>query len=318
MFRLWLDGSIPAKSRAITEGHAELIGPGAPMAQLAECDGAIAGGSQFNGAFMDQGPRLKVIARLGVGYENLDVRAATQRGIIACYAPEAPTISTAEHTIALMMAVAKHIRQYDEHTRAGTIRSYRPALRGMELHGRTLGLVGAGRIGSRVATVARALGMTVVVFDPFLNTQRASEIGVRLAPTLEACLSESDVVSLHAPATEETKNLMNSITFGQMKQGAILINAARGSLVDESALVDALTSGHLGGAGLDVFQVEPPKKEHPLLMLETVVVTPHIASATEVGILRLWESALTQALQVLHGERPPHMLNPEIWPSPSR
>jgi D-3-phosphoglycerate dehydrogenase len=185
---------------------------------------------------------------------------------------------------------------------------------GLELYERRLGLIGMGRIGSRVAKIALALGMSVVGFDPFISAERANELGVELAPTLEAALHTADIVSLHLPLTPETRGLINAERLAQMKPGAILINAARGGLVDEAALFDALESGHLWGAGLDVFDPEPPSADHPLLARDDVIATPHIASGTGVGQDRLWHTAITQALQVLRGERPPHLVNPEVWP----
>jgi D-3-phosphoglycerate dehydrogenase len=314
-FKLWFDEFILPSCVPLLDGCAVALGPSAEFAGIDEAEAFICPGNViYNGARMDKAPQLKVIARLGVGYDNIDVPAATARNIVVVYAPQAPTVSTAEHAIALMMETAKRLNEAEQALRKHDWLGYlRRDNKGMELDGRTLGLVGMGRIGSRVAKVGLALGMNVIVFDPFVSPARAGELGVSLAPSLEALLQQADVVSLHLPATAETRNLMNAERFAQMKAGAILINSARGALVNESALIDALKSGRLAGAGLDVFQQEPIPDDHPLLQCENVVMSPHIASRTGAGHHRIWETTIVQALQVLRGEQPPYMLNPEVW-----
>ncbi len=314
-FKLWFDEIILPSCVPLLEGCAVATGPSAELAGIEEADAFICPGNViYNGERMDKAPKLKVVARLGVGYDNIDVPAATARNIIVVYAPEAPTVSTAEHAVSLMMATAKRLNEAEKAVRAHDWRGYiRRNNKGLELDGSTLGLVGMGRIGTRVAKVALALGMRVIVHDPFVSSQRAAELGVALIPSLEALLNQSDVVSLHLPSTPETRNLMNAERFAQMKAGAILINSARGALIDESALVAALQSGRLAGAGLDVYQQEPIQDDHPLLQIDNVVLSPHIASRTGAGHHRIWETTIVQALQVLRGEKPPFMLNPEIW-----
>jgi D-3-phosphoglycerate dehydrogenase len=319
MYRIWFERKLPQEHAHLIDGVARPLGfavaPSAdPLAEIAQADAVIASAKvSYDAALMDSAPALKVIARTGVGYDNISVADATARGICVCYTPDAPTISTAEHTIALMLAAAKQLKRYNramvEQPTADHISDYY----GLELYGRRLGLVGLGRIGSRVAHVARALGMSVAAYDPFVPPGRAAEMGVELAPSLEALLGESDVVSLHVPASAETRHLMNAERLAQMKPGAYLINAARGALVDEAALLEALDSGHLGGAGLDVFEAEPPPGDHPLLSRGDVIATPHLAGPSPAGRQRMWEGAIGQALQVLHNERPAHLLNPDVW-----
>lgn len=315
MFKLWFDETILPSCVPLLDGCAMALGPNADLAGIDEAEAFICPGNViYNGARMDKAPKLKVIARLGAGYDNIDVPAATARNIVVAYSPQAPTVSTAEHAVALMMATAKRLNEAEQALRAHDWRGYlHRDNKGMELDGRTLGLVGMGRIGSRVAKVGQALGMHMIVHDPFLTQARAIEAGVTLMPSLEALLNAADVVSLHLPATAETRNLMNAERFAQMKSGAILINSARGALVDESALIDALRSGRLAGAGLDVFQQEPIPDDHPLLQFENVVLSPHIASRTGAGHHRIWETTIVQALQVLRDEKPPYLLNPEVW-----
>jgi D-3-phosphoglycerate dehydrogenase len=301
------------------EGFAVAIGPTSadsdqPLAGLADAQAIIAGSRiRYDGALMDQAPGLRVIARSGIGIDNLSLPDATARGVAVCNAPDGPTISTAEHAIALLMAATKFLKRNENNLRDGRKHDFFGENQGLELAGQQLGLVGMGRIGSRVARVARAMDMNVVVYDPYISAERAAELGVTLVPTLEALLSTSDVVSLHSPATPETRHLINARSLARMKPGAFLINTARGALIDESALIQALDSGRLAGAGLDVFDPEPPDLENPLLHRDNVIATPHIASATGAGKDRLWRTAIAQAIQVLRGERPPHLLNPEVW-----
>ena len=310
MFRIWIDEPFNDVCLPLLGDDAVLVGPGAPLSELATCHASLVPGSRvWNAALLDQAPALKVLSRLGVGYDNIDVAACTARGVLACYAPEAPSISTAEHAVALMLAAAKQLRQADTLTRAGKWRRWFVDNPGMELDGRTLGLVGLGRIGARVAAVGRALGMQVLAFDPFLSAERAANLGVILSPGLDALLAQSDVVSLHLPATAETANLMNAARFAQMKPGAIFVNAARGALVDTPALAAALRSGHLAYAGLDVYEVEPIVADSPLHGIENLVLSPHIASQTVAGFNRIYDTALAQALTYLRGGRPAHPLN---------
>ncbi len=301
------------------EGFAIAIGPTSadsdqPLAGLADAQAIIAGSRvRYDGALMDQAPGLRVIARSGIGIDNLSLPDATARGVAVCNAPDGPTISTAEHAIALLMAATKFLKRNENSLRDGRKHDFFGENQGLELAGQQLGLVGMGRIGSRVARVARAMDMNVVVYDPYISAERAAELGVTLVPTLEALLSTSDVVSLHLPATPETRHLINARSLARMKPGAFLINTARGALIDESALIQALDSGRLAGVGLDVFDPEPPDFENPLLHRDNVIATPHVASATGAGKDRLWRTAIAQAIQVLRGERPPHLLNPEVW-----
>lgn len=241
-------------------------------------------------------PNLRVISRAGIGYDNIDVAAAEAAGVVVCNGPDSPTVSTAEHTIALMMAVTKELpakqqRAADGLAGPGTATS-------LELDGRTLGLVGMGRIARRVAVVGQALGMRVVASDPFV--EEAPVAGVELLP-FDEVIAQADVLSLHAPSTPDTRHLMNDHTFAKMPAGSYLINCARGPLVDHDALLRALDSGQIAGAGLDVTDPEPLPVGHPLLSRLDVIVTPHIASSTAVGRRRLFEHAFENALAVLDG-----------------
>jgi D-3-phosphoglycerate dehydrogenase len=262
---------------------------------------------------MDRAPLLRVIARTGIGVDKVDLEAATERGIAVCNAPDAPTISTAEHAITLMLAIAKQVPAAQAALRNGG-RDFFASHQGEELSGRTLGLAGIGRIGSRVARIIAGFDMQVIAYDPFVGEASAAAVGIKLVDSLEELLTTADIVSLHLPLTDATRHLIDGERLGLMKPGAILVNTARGGLVDHDALLGALELGHLSGAGLDVTDPEPLPTDHPLLRRDNVVVTPHVAAATTAGKARLYESAVAQALQVLRGQYPKHLVNPEVWP----
>ena len=247
-------------------------------AQLADVDAVIVrSGTTLTRELIEGAARLRVIGRAGVGVDNIDLDAATERGVAVLNAPSGNTTSAAELTFALLLSLARSIPAADRSMRAGEWD--RKTFRGMELHGKTLGLVGAGRIGAEVARRARAFGMRVVAYDPYLSNERADTLGLVVAP-LDRVLEEADVLSLHVPLTDATENLIDAAALGRMKEGAYLINAARGGVVDEEALVDAVRSGHLGGVALDVYADEPPTADHPLRGMDGVVLTPHLGAAT--------------------------------------
>ncbi|UCH25204.1 MAG: hypothetical protein JSV66_14885 [Trueperaceae bacterium] len=309
---------MPSRFRALLTGEATYLGssqdtPDNPLAKLASAHAAIASVMRYDDALFDRAPLLRVISRTGIGVDNIDIAAATRRGIAVCNTPDAPTISTVEHTVLLMLAALRRLTSVRRHVMAGDTVNLFDRLSGLDACGLTLGLVGLGRIGSGVARVANVLGMEVQAYDPYLESARAEERGVRAVDNLDELLGSSDVVSLHLPLSAATQNFMNRERFEQLKPGAVFINAARGGLVDEVALLAALESGHVRAAGLDVTQVEPPSPDHPLLNRDEVVLTPHIATATEQGRVRLWTAAITQAVQVLKGERPLGLVNPEVW-----
>jgi D-3-phosphoglycerate dehydrogenase len=222
-------------------------------------------------------PELRVIGRAGAGVDNIDIAAATRRGIAVLNAPGANTVSAAEHTIALLFALVRRIPWAVQSMREGAWD--RKSFAGIELRGKTLGVIGLGRIGAHVARVARALGMTVVAHDPYLPAQRGADLGVALWP-LDEVLAAADVVTLHMPLTDATRHLLDRGRLARMKRGAVLVNAARGELVEETALVEAVQSGHLGGAAVDVFADEPLPADSPLRGVDRLLLTPHLAAST--------------------------------------
>jgi D-3-phosphoglycerate dehydrogenase len=275
----------------------------------------VAGETSVTGEVMDRiGPRLRIIARTGIGVDGIDLDAATLRGIQVVNTPDGPTESTAEHAIALLLNLCKEVMTGDRILRSG--RPF-PALSdltsGFEVSGSVLGLVGLGRIGSRVAAIAQVLGMKVIAFDPFITPERANALGVDLVPSLAELLPRADVVSLHCPSTPETYHFMNAETLHLMPKGSYLINVARGALIDEAALFGVLRSGHLAGAALDVFDPEPPMANHPLFTLPNTICTPHIGSYTAASVLRMQVMACEQIVSALRGERPTNLVNAAVW-----
>ncbi len=222
--------------------------------------------------------QLKLVIRAGIGLDNVDVEAATNRGVIVMNAPTGNIVTTAEHTLALMFTATRHVAQADASLRQG--KWEKKKFQGNELRGKTLGLIGLGNIGRTVAERALGLSMKVVAFDPFVNAEKAAQMNIRLL-TLDDLLATSDYVSVHVPLIPSTKHLLNTERLGKMKKGAYLINCARGGIVDETALVAALERGHLAGAALDVFETEPLPANHPLLKRNDVVLTPHLGASTD-------------------------------------
>ncbi len=312
--KVWTEVELHSSVVARLTEVAEVIS-GGTQATLPGVDIAIIGASKVNGAFLDHaGPQLKLVARHGIGYNDVDVPAATARGILATNTPDGPTEPTAEHTVALLLAAAKWIVKGDMYLRNN--RPYtRSTLRGVEVRDLTLGIVGFGRIGKRVAEICGlGLRMRVVVFDPFLPVGSAAPAYVELVGDLDTLLTQADFLTLHTPLTPETHHLISRRELHLLKPGSYVINASRGPVLDEAALIAALQEGHLAGAGLDVFDPEPPHPDNPLLKMENVIVTPHSAGNTVQGSIRTGQLLVEQVLHILRGERPPDLLNPEAWP----
>lgn len=309
---LWTDVPLEAAATGLLESHADVIvAATADHTRLAEADGIIAGSLlRADASLFARARRLQVIARVGIGYDNVDLDAATAAGVCAVNTPEAPTESTAEFTIAMLLAVMRHVPFADRALRASGWYSG-SGLQGADLAGKTLGLVGCGRIGTRVAEIAAAFRMQVLAFDP---RPGALLPGVTRVADLPSLLAVADAVSLHVPLLPETRHLIDASTLATMKKGSFLINVSRGPVVDETALHAALTSGHLAGAALDVWDPEPPAAGHPLFRLPQVVVTPHIAAMTREGRARSHGGAARQVLEVWQGEQPAALLNPAVWP----
>ncbi len=259
-------------------------------------------------------PRLVGVVRTGIGLDTVDVASATRYGVCVAHVPDFCHDEVADTTWALLLAVARKVLVADRAVRQG--RWAPNALLPMyRLRGRTLGLVGFGHIARKVAERARGFGLRVVAADPYVDGEVMAQEGVTKV-TLEELLRQSDIVSLHTPLTAETRGLIGEAAFRQMRPGAILINTSRGGVVDEPALIAALQSGRLAGAGLDVLAVEPPSPENPLLRMDSVVLTPHYASTTVEALEDLARKVNLQVVQLLRGEWPTYLANPEVRERP--
>ncbi len=313
---VWFDRPAGALQHELLEGRAEIIDARGddPLEGIERAHGAIVGAAvRYDRDVYRRTPLLRVIARAGIGYDNLDLDDATEYGIAACNTPDGPTTSTAEHAVALIYAVTKGLKESAQRLRAGE-GDYWARHGHLELHGSTLALLGLGRIGGRVAQTMSAGGMEIVAYDPYADEARFAELDARRAATPSEAVAEAQVVSVHAPLSEATRHLVNADLLAAMRDGVYVVNTSRGGLVDHDALLAALQEGKVRGAGLDVTEPEPLAGDHPLVNRDDVIVTPHVASATVAGRRRIFTHAVEEVMTALSGGRPANMLNPEAWP----
>lgn len=281
--KILISDQISPKGVEILQKHLEVdYSPGLSkediLARIAQYDALmVRSGTKVTREIIEAGVNLKIIGRAGVGVDNIDVEAATEKGIVVVNSPGGNTRAAAEHTIALLFALARNIPQAYLSLKKGEWK--RSKFMGTEVHGKTLGVIGLGRIGGEVARRAVALGMEVIAYDPYISEEVAERLQVKLVdlPTL---LSTSDFITIHTPLTKETKHLIGERELNMMRKGARIINTARGGIIDEVALFNAIKEGKIAGAAIDVFEQEPPPPDHPLLQLEEVIVTPHLGAST--------------------------------------
>ena len=246
--------------------------------EIKDADGVIVrSATRITADLMDKAEKLRVIGRAGVGVDNIDVKAATERGIVVMNAPDGNTITTAEHTIALLVSMARNVPQAHAKLQSGMWD--KKSFVGVELNGKTLGVVGLGRIGKHVAKIAKGFGMKILAFDPFISPEQAKELGFELG-RLDEVFSKADFITIHTPVTDETRGIIGRDAFAKMKKGVRLVNCARGGLVDESALLEAIESGTVAAAALDVFSQEPLPADSPLLQSDKIITTPHLGAST--------------------------------------
>lgn len=279
-------------------------------ALLPGVDGYIAGLDQIDASALDTAESLQVIARYGVGLDGVDLAVATAKGIVVTNTPGANAQAVSELTIGLMLSLARQICAGNQAVRQGEW----PRYAGVGLQGKTVGLLGFGTIGREVAARLRSFGCQLLATDPNVTAPEAEANGARLVP-LAQLLSDADFISLHAALLSETRGIVDRDFLQRMKPGSFLVNTARGELIDEDALLQALQEGRLAGAALDCFSQEPPVESNPLLRMPQVVVTPHTGAHTDQAMNRMGRMALESCLAVLQGERPEHVVNPEIYRS---
>ena len=298
--------------RLLEEAGYELVRARGPLPEqeildlVGDLDGLLCGDDAITRAVLEKaGPRLRVISKYGIGVDKIDVAAATEMGIPVLFTPGVNHTTVAEHALLLLLAMVKNLIPSVEATSSGTWKR----MTGNEIHGKSLGIVGLGRIGKEVAIRARAFGMEVMAFDVYWDDAFAQEHGVYRAESLSQLLRESDVVSLHTNLTEETRDLIRSETLAEMKDGVLVVNCARGELVNSEDMAEALRNGKVGGYGTDVLDQEPPPADHPLLLAPRCIVTPHIGSRTYESVVRQATMSVRNLTLALSGEQPLAQVN---------
>jgi len=266
--------------------------------RIENADAVIVGWTNLTKEDIEFSPRLKMISIWATTCHYVDLKAAEEKKIVVTHVPTYATEAVAEHTFALLLATARKLRQADEQVRAGDF-DWRP-LAGIELHGKTLGIIGTGSIGCRVAEIAKAFGMRILAYDKYPNVNRAREIGIQYVP-LKTLLEESEFITLHVTLTSETQGLIGREEINTMKKGAVIVNTSQGKVIDERALADALASGRLSSAGLDVFSEEPPAKSNPLLSLDNTILSPHIGFHTIEAARRCTDVCIDNVSKFLEG-----------------
>lgn len=292
---------VDSLKREFEVAYAPEMGREEMLEAIADCHALIVrSATRVDAEVIEAGRRLQVIGRAGVGVDNIEVEAATKRGIMVINAPQSNIISAAEHTMTLILSLCRRIPDAVEALRRGSWD--RKSLEGTELFHKTMGILGLGRIGMLVAQRAAAFGMRVIAFDPYISADMAQKSGVEVKETLEECLEEADVVTVHLPKNTETAHIIGAAELDRMKPGAFIFNVARGGIIDEEALVAALESGRIAGAGLDVFEHEPLPEDSPFLRMRNVIVTPHLGASTREAQDRAGVMIAEQVAAALRGE----------------
>ncbi len=276
--------------------------------EIKDIDGVIVRTAPFTSEIIDQADSLKVISRHGVGVDNIDIESASKKGILVLNTPGVNDVSVAEHTIAMILALSKRIKDIDNAVRIGNF-SIREEYSIIDIEGKTLGIIGFGRIGSLVAKKCRyAFNMKILVYDPYVDREKVEDVNGELVD-LETLLRESDFVTIHAPLSSETRGLIGERELRLMKPSAFIINMARGPIWDETAVVKALSEGWIKGAGTDVFEEEPPSLDNPLLKLNNIILSPHMAALTKECVIRMAICSAQGVVDVLTGKTPKSIVN---------
>ena len=310
--------SVEPERAVLAQAGADLVvapdGDEATLVSLvADVDGIMTCFAQVTDAVLHAAPNCQVVGRFGVGVDNIAVDTATELGIAVTYVPDYCVDEVSDHVMAFLLTWNRRVALFNQAVKTsgwGSVKLTMPILR---LRGKKLGIIGLGRIGRAVCSKARAFGLEVLAYDPFLSPETVAEQGATAAD-LDTLLRESDFVTVHSPLTPETRDLVGATELGKMKPTAFLINAARGPLIDEDALYAVLKEGRLAGAGLDVLVDPDPPPDHPLLSLENVLVTPHVAFFSQEAVLELEERAAQEVARVLQGQMPDNLVNPAVLP----
>lgn len=315
-----VSGLLHPDAKALLESRARVVVTDDPSEETMMKTAAEADGILFRirppctAALMAACKRLKVVGRHGVGLDTVDIPAATRLGVAVVHAPGSNSQAVAEHALMLMLTCVKRTLLIDRLTRDGDWGVKQRAAGNTELAGRTLGIVGVGNIGRRVAKFAGALGMRVLAYDKYVPADEVRRRGAEPVGSLDELLPQVDVLTCHTPLTDETRHMIDARSLGLMKDGAIYINTSRGGVQDERALFEALARGRLGAAGIDVFEEEPTPMDNPLLNLENVVVSSHVAGVTKEANRQMGMQVAGEMLRVLRGEKPDVLVNPDVWP----
>jgi D-3-phosphoglycerate dehydrogenase len=306
------DGLVILQKNAdvITGQTADLM---SAQSEIAKAGGLLVRIGQVTRELIEACPNLRVIMRPGVGVDNIDIATCTERGIPVAICPDTNLRSVAEHAVALAYAATKNLEESFQQTKSGNFSTVRSKYAAIELLNHTIGVVGFGKIGRETAKLFAANGMKVLVYDPYVKEEAVSALGYTMERDLHALLRQSDVVTLHMPSTPQTKGMFSTAEFASAKEGMFLINCARGDIVDESALYEALVSGRLGGAATDVMVKEPFDLAHPLFSLPNFFATPHMAALTREAAARTFTMAATNLLKLLDGEELACVANPEVY-----
>lgn len=302
------------------QGHGDIVVPDngdsdVIIDELRDADAFILRIGKIDRKAIEQCESLKVITRPGVGYDSVDVQAATERGIPVVLCMSANARAVAEHTMAMLFAVAKNLVESVNETKAGNY-NIRNKFVAVELQGKTVSVIGFGNIGKEVARMCRGIGMQVAVYDPYVDKDTVDALGCTCCGTLDDALAAGDFVTLHMPSTPETRNLISTEQLAKMKPTAFLLNAARGDIIDEQALCAALDAGQLAGAGLDLLVKDPPEPDNPLFGYPNVIITPHLAAQTQETASKLALLAAEGTLAILSGQKWEHVADPTVYDHP--
>ena len=321
MYKIIMSHRVLDKGMALFDGRAQVYvadsaDPKAYYEQLKDADAVILRLATFDREAFEHAPKLKVIGRVGVGYDSVDIDAANEYGVPVVITPGANSLSVAEHAVGLAFALAKDIVDGHNETVKGNFTQERNKGKAFELRGKTVGFVGYGAIGKLAAGIFSRIGLSVMVYDPYVKPESIEAQGYKYAATLDELLPECDIVSIHVPLTKETAGMIDRAALEKMKDTAVLINCARGGIVNEADLVWALENDVIAGAGLDVTEHEPPLPEDPILRCKNVVISPHIAAQTKEASYNMAVMCIEGVLSVLEGEKVKNVANPKAYEHP--